>query len=198
MVLLFNHPQTMYNTPMKNDTKFIWIDLEMTGLEATKDKILEIALVITDSKMNVVEKFDPITIHHDLNKTKFNFEPGTHKIMMTAFKNSGLLDRIKNSKTTHKQAEKLLYKRIAKHCEKRNCYLAGNSVWRDGIFLEVQMPKVSKYLHYRNLDVTTLRLLREIWYPKLSKYKKADTHDAATDILESINQLKYLKKHLLK
>lgn len=186
---------------MKKTTKkpkFVWIDMEMTGLNPAKDKILEIAMIITDHKLNVLEKFETITIHHDLKKIKYNFTPGTSKKMLAAFKKSGLLDRVKNSKITTEKAERLILKRIRTYCEKQNCYLAGNSVWRDKIFMEFQMPKVNRLIHYRNIDVTTLKLLRMFWYPRIKKFPKKDLHDATEDILESINQLKYLKQKIFK
>ena len=177
---------------------FVWIDLEMTGLDPQKDVILEMAVVITDANINVIQQYDPITISHDLDTLTFNFSKKKYKELLGAFKASGLLDRVKNSTTNIEDAEELLFQMLKEHCIKKECYLAGNSVWNDANFLIKYMPKVWNFLHYRLLDVSSLRLLRESWYPQVSKFQKKDLHDAMADVLESIEQLKYQREQLFR
>jgi len=176
-----------------------WIDLEMTGIDPEKDVILEIALVITDENINIIQKYEPITIGYDLDKLNFSIVPASkHEELMSAFEASGLFDRIKSSTTTLKEAEKLIFDRLEKHCKKKECHLAGSSVWNDANFIIKYMPRVWDFFHYRLLDVSGIRLLKEFWYPAVPKFQKKDLHDSVADILESIDQLKYYRKNLFK
>ena len=176
---------------------FVWLDMEMTGLDPLKDKILEIAVIITDTELNILEEFEPITVGHNIDKLEFNFYLDGEKLL-EAFKNSGLLDRVQESKLTLEEAEVILLNNIKKHCEEKECHLAGSSIYADARFIIHQMPKVWDFVHYKLLDVTSLKLLKQEWYPELAEFKKADTHDASTDIKESIEQLRYYRERILR
>jgi oligoribonuclease len=164
---------------------FVWLDMEMTGLDPIQDQVLEIAVKITDSELNIVDEFELITIGHKISELNFNFGDKEEELL-DAFKTSGLLDRVQGSEITVKEAEEILLTNIVKHCERKKCHLAGSSIWTDARFLIHQMPKVWDFVHYKLLDVTSLKILKQEWYPEVDEFKKADTHDALTDIKESI------------
>ena len=174
--------------------------MEMSGLDPQYDRILEIAMVITDADIDVIKKFKTLTIHHDLDKLNFNIvgDKKTTKKIMTSFKKTGLLDRVRKSKTSIEQAEKIILERLQKFCQRKKCHLAGSSVWMDAEFIRMYMPKVWEYVHYKLLDVTALKLLREAWFPDVPEYPKKDLHDATEDVLESIEQLKYYREKIFK
>mgnify|MGYP002624764391 CR=1 FL=1 len=177
---------------------YVWMDMEMTGLNPQRDQILEIATIITDTDLNVVKQLNTITIGHDVDNLSFNFAEGTEKKFIEYFHDSDLLDRVQNSTTTIEEAEKYLLENISENCEAQQCCLAGNSIWCDAAFLREFFPSVEKYLHYRLLDVSTIKMLKRAWYPELPELEKEETHDALNDILVSIEELKYYREHIFK
>ena len=168
-----------------NDT-LIWIDLEMTGLNPEKDAILEIATIVTDDRLELVAEGPNIAINHpeEVINTMDEWNMTTHK-------ESGLLDRIKASPYDSRSAEKKTLEFISIHCKKGESPLCGNSVWQDRRFLIKQMPRLEEFFHYRNIDVSSIKELVRRWYPSLPPYKKENSHQALSDIKESINELKY-------
>jgi oligoribonuclease len=172
----------------------VWIDMEMTGLNPEKDCILEIAIVITDTNLKVVKTMNRITIGHKIEELKFSFSKDKYDELVSAFNESGLLNRVSKSITTVQEAEEIILNTLKKYCERKKCHLAGSSVWTDANFLIKHMPKIWDFVHYKLLDVTGIKLLRGYWFSDIEEFPKQDTHDAVEDINESIEQLRYYRR----
>ncbi len=176
----------------KSQENLIWLDMEMTGLDPDKNVIIEVAVVITDGNLNVLSESPSYAITQsddDLNKMdKWNV--GTHT-------KSGLLARVKNSDSTLDMVEDELLKLIAKYVPKGASPLCGNTIYQDRKFIIKYMPKLEEYLHYRVIDVSTIKELARRWYPEVVKgFEKQNKHEALADIHESIEELKYYRNKL--
>lgn len=169
---------------------FVWIDLEMTGLDPSKDQILEIATLITDKDLNLVAEGPCILIKPEKPLVMNDFVTKLNT-------DSGLLERLKGATTTLAQAEQQTLEFIKKHATEGKSPLCGNSIWNDKYFLLNHMPNVISYLHYRIIDVSTLKVLVKEWYPNNphNEFKKNKIHRALDDIKESIEELKHIKKY---
>ncbi len=176
---------------MEREPRLVWIDLEMTGLDPQKDLILEIATIITDNNLAVIEEGPSLVIHADEVHLQ-----GMHQEVKDLFSKSDLIDRVRVSKVTLQEAEEQTVAFIKKHCI-GNSPLCGNSVWTDRGFLSVYMPRVIELLHYRIIDVSSIKEVINRWYPNNSdtNFLKRDTHRALADIKESIAELKYYRRH---
>ncbi len=175
---------------MSRKTNMVWIDMEMTGLDPEKNRIIEIATIITDKRLNIIAEGPNLIIHQPQSvlKRMDNWNKKQHK-------QSGLLDAVKESKLSVKQAESSTLKFIKKHCEENYSSLCGNSIYHDRRFLIKYMPRIDKYLHYRLVDVSTIKVLATLWNLKAKKYVKQDgNHRALADIRESINELKHYRR----
>ena len=172
-------------------SKLIWIDLEMTGLDAEKHFILEIASVVTDDGLEIVAEGPNIAINYpkQVFKTMEEWSRTHHK-------QSGLLDRAKASPHDCHSAEQETLEFLSMHCKEGKSPLCGNSVWQDRRFLIKHMPRLEAFLHYRNIDVSSIKELVRRWYPSLPPYSKQKTHRALKDIRESINELKYYREKI--
>jgi oligoribonuclease len=172
--------------------RFVWIDCEMTGLDIAKDVLLEIATIITDVDLNIIAEGPDIVIHQP-DDALDNMIP----VVKDLHSKSGLTDEVKKSTVSLAQAEQKTLSFIHQYCQRDQAVLAGNSVWQDGIFLRKYMPKITEYLNYRIVDVSSVKVLVRQWYPHDHhvKFKKAETHRALNDIKESIAELKWYKKH---
>jgi oligoribonuclease len=170
------------------DKSFVWIDLEMTGLDPNHDVILEIATVITTAELtNPIQ--GPHCVIHQPDAILNTMNPWCIE-QHTA---SGLTDAVKGSTTTLQQAEEQTLAFIKQHCSPQSGLLAGNSVWQDKIFLQNYMSSITDYLFYRIIDVTTLKELIRAWYPDHEEFKKDESHRALDDIKKSIAELHYYK-----
>ncbi len=169
--------------------QLIWVDLEMTGLDPAKCTIVEIATIVTDSQLNLVAEGPSIVIHHGEDVLEqMNQEV---KAMHTK---SGLIEKIRESRTSLKEAENLTLQFLSQYCLKNKSPLCGNSVWKDRAFLEVYMPTISDFIHYRTIDVSTIKELVRRWYSaELNCPKKKESHRALDDIFESIEELKWYR-----
>jgi oligoribonuclease len=172
-------------------SKLIWIDLEMTGLDAEKHFILEIASVVTDDKLEIVAEGPNIAINYpeQVFKTMDQWSKAHHK-------KSGLLDRAKASPHDCHSAEHETLEFLSRHSKQGKSPLCGNSVWQDRRFLIKHMPRLEAFLHYRNIDVSSIKELARRWYPSLAPYLKQKNHLALSDIRESINELKYYREKI--
>ncbi|MBI4431092.1 MAG: oligoribonuclease [Candidatus Omnitrophica bacterium] len=175
----------------KSSYNMVWMDMEMTGLEPERDVILEIATVITDKNLNILEVGPCLVVHHGEAKLKkmdkWNTEHHTA---------SGLIERVRTSKISTKKAEELTLEFIRKYARPRTAPLCGNSIGQDRRFLYKYMPQLSDYLHFRSIDVTTVKELARRWYPDRSLGpKKKKVHLALSDIQESIDELRYYREH---
>lgn len=160
----------------------------MTGLDPEKDVILEIACVITDGNLELVAEGPDIVINH----------PEEILLAMdhwswTHHKASGLLGRIETSEYDCQTAEQMTLEFVSPYCRKGRCPLCGNSVWQDRRFLVKYMPSLDEFLHYRNIDVSSIKELVKRWYPALPPFRKQKSHLALMDIRESIAELQYYR-----
>lgn len=167
----------------------VWIDLEMTGLNPEADVILEIASVITDGQLNIIQEGPALIINQPEDKLTAMSEWSQEQHAKT-----GLTDAVRASKVTLEQAQEQTLIFIKKHCKLETGLLAGNSVWQDRAFMYHYMPNIIQFLHYRLIDVTTIKELVLHWYPDEPEFEKKDVHRAQKDIYESIAELKYYKE----
>ncbi|HJZ23204.1 MAG TPA: oligoribonuclease [Candidatus Babeliales bacterium] len=177
---------------MNLNNNLVWIDLEMTGLEVKKDVILEIACIITDGNLNNIVEGPSLVIHQSEDVlVSMEAWPKQHHTQ------SGLLERVRASSIFTEQAEEQIMMFIRQYCSPGTGLLAGNSVWQDRIFLQAYMPRILKHLHYRIIDVTSVKELVAHWYPNDPhvKFEKKDAHRALQDIQESIAELKHFRTY---
>ncbi len=168
----------------------VWIDLEMTGLSPEQDRIIEIATIVTDPHLNVLEEGPVFAIHQSLKRLADMDEWNTR-----THTESGLVRRVRESSVTEGEAERETIRFISRYVRANHSPLCGNSVCQDRRFLALYMPGLEKYLHYRNLDVSSLKELVVRWRPELVEgFKKRNTHQALDDIRESIEELKYYRQ----
>ena len=177
-----------------NEMNLVWVDMEMTGLEPDTDRIIEVAVVVTDMHLNVLAEGPVFAIHQSdetLDKMD-NWNKGTHG-------RSGLIDRVKASTVTEAQAEEELIAFMKKWVPKGKSPMCGNTIGQDRRFMVRYMPKLEAFFHYRNIDVSTLKELGKRWNPAMvSAFKKHQMHTALADIIESIEELKYYREHFIK
>ena len=174
-----------------NEKNLIWIDLEMTGLKPEVDRIIEIATIVTDAKLNVLAEGPVFAIHQpDEVLAKMDAWNTKHHTR------SGLVDRIKASKVTIEQAEAETLKFLAQYVPPDKSPMCGNSICQDRRFLARYMPKLEKFFHYRHLDVSTVKELAKRWAPDIAKgIKKRSQHIALSDIHDSIEELRHYQTH---
>ncbi|KAI9136501.1 orn protein [Paraphysoderma sedebokerense] len=168
----------------------VWIDCEMTGLNHLSDVILEIAVLITDGDLNIVAEGPNVIIHHP--ETTMN---NMSEWCIQHHGASGLTKSVLDSKIIMKEAEDMVMTFLSKWVKKGEAVLAGNSVHADKKFLEKDMPRITDYLHYRIIDVSTVKELTRRWYPDVFEgmRKKKGAHRALDDIKESIEELKFYR-----
>lgn len=169
--------------------RLVWMDLEFSGLDPIGgDVILEVATLITDSELNIIAEGPVLAIHQD--ESVIGSMDEWNKEHHHA---SGLVDRVRNSGVDHEKADELTASFILEHCSEGSSPLCGNSIHQDRRFLYQYMPKTSNALHYRNIDVSTLKELSARWTPEVKPYAKKKAHLALDDIHESIEELRYLR-----
>ncbi|MBO3275322.1 oligoribonuclease [Pseudomonas schmalbachii] len=179
---------------MQNPQNLIWIDLEMTGLDPDRDVIIEMATIVTDSQLNVLEEGPVIAIHQPEEILAGMDEWNTRQ-----HGQSGLTQRVRESRISAAEAEAQTLVFLEKWVPKRASPICGNSICQDRRFLYRHMPKLEAYFHYRNLDVSTLKELAARWAPQVrDSFKKGNTHLALDDIRESIAELKHYREHFIK
>ena len=177
----------------RNEQNLVWIDLEMTGLFPDRDRIIEIAVVVTDPQLSTRVEGPVFAIHQsDATLDAMDaWNKGTHG-------RSGLIDRVKASTTDEASAEAQVIEWLKQYVPAGKSPMCGNSICQDRRFLANGMPKLESFFHYRNLDVSTLKELARRWKPAiLDGFKKAQAHTALADIHESIDELRYYREHLL-
>jgi len=168
-----------------------WMDLEMTGLDATCDVILEIATLLTDDELNIIAEGPDLVVHATDEQLA-----SMDQFVVDMHTTSGLLEQIKASTLTLDEAGAQTLAFLKEHIpEERTVPLCGNSIGTDRRFLDVHLPEIENYLHYRSVDVSTIKELTRRWYPDLldAAPKKATGHRALDDIRESLDELKYYR-----
>ncbi|WP_293777494.1 oligoribonuclease [uncultured Oxalicibacterium sp.] len=182
-------------TPLRpNEFNLVWVDMEMTGLDPDKDRIIEVAVVVTDSELNIIGEGPVFAIHQsdEIMDGMDAWNKGTHG-------RSGLIERVKASTTTEADAEVALIEFLKKYVPAGKSPMCGNTICQDRRFMARGMPKLEAFFHYRNLDVSTLKELCKRWKPELaSGFKKHQKHTALADIIESIEELRYYREHFIK
>ena len=171
----------------------IWIDLEMTGLDPENQVIVEIASVVTDDQLNVIGEGPDMAIRHS-SSILSRMEPWSLK----HHTESGLLERIKASPYACKNAEEETLRFISRYCKEGASPMCGNTIGQDRRFLVKHMPTLEKFFHYRNIDVSSVKELVKRWYPALPSFTKKKAHLALSDILESINELRYYREKVFR
>jgi len=175
-------------------TSLIWIDMEMSGLDPDSNKVLEVAIVITDAHLNTVAEAPVLVVHQpdSVLNSMDAWNTSTHG-------RSGLTDRVRSSTLNEAQVESMMVDFLAQYVPAATSPMCGNSVHQDRRFLARHMPKLEAYFLYRNLDVSTLKELARRWRPELlSGIVKAGKHEALADIHESIGGLRYCREHFLR
>jgi oligoribonuclease len=177
----------------KSDQNLVWIDLEMTGLDPANDRIIEIAVVVTDPQLTLRVEGPVFAIHQSdaVLDGMDAWNKGTHG-------RSGLIERVKASTTDEAAAQAATIEFLAQYVGKRISPMCGNTICQDRRFLAKDMPLLEAFFHYRNLDVSTLKELGKRWKPQvMDGFKKRQAHTALADIHESIDELIYYREHLL-
>lgn len=170
----------------------VWMDLEMTGLEPEHDRIIEMATIITDRDLRVIAEGPVIVVHQstELLEGMDEWNTRTHN-------KTGLVDKVKRSRVTERQAEIETLDFIQRHTLNNRAPLCGNSICQDRRFLYKYMPELSKWLHYRNIDVSSVKELARAWRPDiLQHHNKRSTHQALDDIRESIDELRFYRQYM--
>lgn len=178
----------------QDQNNLIWIDMEMTGLNPDSDRVIELAIIITDARLNTVAEAPVLVVHQsdEVLGAMDAWNKGTHG-------RSGLIERIKASNLNEAQAEQEMLAFLSQYVPIRTSPMCGNTICQDRRFLARWMPGLEAYFHYRNLDVSTLKELAKRWKPELLKgLTKHGKHEALADIQESIEELKYYREHFLK
>jgi oligoribonuclease len=174
------------------DPNLVWIDLEMSGLDPEKDVILEIATIVTDKDLRILAEGPNIAIKQSDEVLNSMDEWNTKH-----HNQSGLVARVRRSQMNLQQAEEATVRFLSPFTRSGQNPLCGNTISQDRRFLYKYMPKLSDWLHYRNVDVTSLKELYFRWYPKLEEFKKQEKHLALDDIRESIAELEYYRKIMM-
>jgi len=171
----------------------IWIDMEMTGLNPDSDRIIEIAMLVTDPDLGLVAEGPVLVLHQPdaVLEAMDSWNRGTHK-------KSGLIDMVRASRLAEAEAEAQAVAFLRQHVPANASPMCGNSICQDRRFLARWMPQLEAHFHYRNLDVSTLKELVRRWKPEAAKgFSKEGKHEALADILESIEELKYYRKTVM-
>lgn len=178
----------------QNQNYLIWLDMEMTGLSPENDRIIEIAMVITDGNLETVAEAPVLVVHQSdaVLDGMDNWNKSTHG-------KSGLIDKVKASALSEAEVEVQMLAFLKEYVPARTSPMCGNSICQDRRFMARWMPALEDYFHYRNLDVSTLKELARRWKPEVAQgLKKHGKHEALADIYESINEMKHYREHFIK
>jgi oligoribonuclease len=177
-----------------NEFRLVWLDMEMTGLDPERERIIEVAVVVTEPDLTVVAEGPVLVIHQpdSLLDAMDSWNRSTHS-------KSGLTDKVKASTMTEEQAQDELIAFLSQYVPAGKSPLCGNTVSQDRRFMFKYMPKLEQFFHYRTVDVSTLKELARRWKPELLKgFEKRSKHEALADIYESIDELKYYRDVFIK
>jgi oligoribonuclease len=170
----------------------VWIDMEMTGLQPDSDRVIEIAMLVTDPQLNVLATGPVLVVHQpdSVLDSMDSWNKSTHA-------KSGLIEKVRASTLTEAEAERQALEFLAAHVPASASPMCGNSICQDRRFLARWMPRLEAHFHYRNLDVSTLKELVKRWKPDLKSFAKEGKHEALADILESLEELKFYRKSVM-
>ena len=176
-----------------DERRLVWVDMEMTGLRPEVDRIIEVALVVTDADLNIVAQSDAIAVHQPdaVLDAMDDWNTATHG-------RSGLTARVRASRTTEADAQAALLAFLAPLVPAGKSPMCGNSICQDRRFMARYMPQLESWFHYRNLDVSTVKELCKRWRPEVAKgFDKRSAHTALADIHESIDELRYYRERFI-
>ena len=170
----------------------IWVDMEMTGLQPDSDRVIEIAMLVTDPDLNVIATGPVLVVHQpdEVLNAMDSWNKSTHA-------KTGLIERVRASTLSEAEAERQALAFLGAHVPQNTSPMCGNSICQDRRFLARWMPRLEAHFHYRNLDVSTLKELVRRWKPDLKGFSKEGKHEALADILESIEELKFYRKSVM-
>jgi oligoribonuclease len=178
---------------MQNENNLVWIDMEMTGLRPEKDRILEIATIVTDCQLNILAEGPVLAV-----RQPEVLLAGMDEWCISHHTASGLLDRVRTQGVSEAEAEAQTLAFIQQYVPEKASPLCVNSIGQDRRFMYAYMPKLEAYFHYRNLDVSSLKIVANLWKPQImAGFTKKEAHLALDDIRESIAELRYYKENLL-
>ena len=176
-----------------SDSNLIWIDMEMTGLIPEVHRVIEIATIVTDSDLNLLAEGPVIAIKQSEAHLKAMDEWNTR-----THTKSGLVERVRSSRILEEEASERVLTFFAEWVRPNKSPMCGNSICQDRRFMAQHLPNLEAFFHYRNLDVSTLKILMERWRPDLPGSAKAGAHEALADIRESIEELRHYREHFLR
>ena len=182
------------NKPQPNEFRLVWLDMEMTGLDPEKERIIEVAVVVTEPDLTVVAEGPVLVIHQsaDILDAMDNWNRATHG-------KSGLTEKVKASTLRESDAEDQLIAFLSQYVPPGKSPLCGNTVSQDRRFMFKYMPRLEQFFHYRTIDVSTLKELARRWRPALLKgFEKRSKHEALADIYESIDELRYYRDSFIR
>jgi len=177
-----------------NENHLVWLDMEMTGLDPERERIIEVAVVVTDAHLEIIAEGPVLVVHQpdSLLDAMDNWNRSTHS-------KSGLIEKVKASTLTEAEAEQQLLAFLRQYVPAGKSPLCGNTIGQDRRFMVRYMPELEAFFHYRNLDVSTLKELARRWKPEVYKgFVKHSRHEALADIHESIEEMKYYREHFIK
>ena len=180
--------------PRFAETNFVWVDMEMTGLNPDSDRVIEVAVVVTDAALDVIAEGPALAIHQEerILLGMDNWNTATHG-------RSGLTERVRVSDLDEEAATDRLLEFLAPLVPRGKAPMCGNSICQDRRFMARWMPRLEAYFHYRNVDVSTLKELARRWQPEVHRsFEKKSRHEALADIYESIDELKHYRAHFLR
>lgn len=172
--------------------RFVWLDLEMTGLDPDNDVILEIGVIITGDDLVPLAELERVVWQPD--EALARMRPFVREM----HESNGLTAKVRTSKVDVAEAERDVLALVTKHCGFKTAYLAGNTIYQDRRFLARQMPQLEGYLHYRQIDVSSLKVLVQSWYPDHKFEKPGKTHTALDDIRTSLEELRHYRSRVLR
>ena len=180
---------------MADETRppLVWVDMEMTGLDVERHHVLEVAAIVTDGELRELDEGIDLIVHQPEEVLALMDE-----WCVKQHGQSGLTEAVRASRVGLEEAGALLLEYLRQHTSEGQSPLAGNSVSHDRRFLERWMPEVAQHLHYRTVDVSTVKELALRWYPKLARFPKGEAHRARGDILESIAELRYYREQVFR
>lgn len=179
---------------MQSNENLVWVDMEMTGLDPDGDRVIEIATIITDSELNTLSEGPVIAVHQSDAALA-----GMDEWNTTHHTRSGLVDRVRSSDYDEDRASRETIEFLQDWVPEGVSPMCGNTICQDRRFMARHMPSLEAYFHYRNLDVSTLKILMQRWRPELEVgFVKTGTHLALDDIRESINEMRYYREHFIR
>jgi oligoribonuclease len=187
-------PAAAVRSPRFDESNLVWVDMEMSGLNPDSDRILEVAVVVTDVALEVVAEGPVLAVHQSPRVLD-----GMDAWNQATHTRSGLVQRVRESALDEAACETLVLDFLAQYVPAGKSPMSGNSICQDRRFMARWMPRLEAYFHYRNLDVSALKELARRWAPEVARsFEKKSRHEALADIYESIAELKHYRAHLLR